>query len=182
MACFTKVYLYVKNPDEDIYKHIAKIYNELGAKNGRKMLVVSSNINDVVDVPELDENETNLIVIDDMLTEMVTKVKGQKTGQQKIRSLCMDSRKKNTSVIYVSQSYYDTEKLLRKSANYIFIKRINTDRDLKGILREYKVGIPEEEIISYYKYATQSPNDFFLIDLKTNDPHYRFRKDFSPII
>ncbi len=182
MSCFSMVYLYVKNPQEPIYEHIASIYKDLEKKSGRKMLYVSSNINDMIEPEDLDPEENNLIIMDDLLTELEVKKKGVKSGQQRIRDLYTKSRKYNGSVLYVTQSYYDTDKLIRKASNYIFIRKVNTEQDLKRILSDYKFGVPIDQLVAMYQYATKNPLDFFMIDMKTNKPELRFRKNFEAII
>ena len=74
-------------------------------------------------VDDIDPDENNLFIFDDQLTESVAK-------QKAISDLFIRGRKQNASAIYITQSYFDTQKLIRKNCDYILLKKINTKRDL----------------------------------------------------
>jgi hypothetical protein len=181
MACFTHVYLYVKDLDEPIYRFIIDQLETLGDKLNKTLVTYSSNIADVVTVEEFDKCENNLVVFDDLLLEKATKVKGQKTGPEKILDIYIRGRRQNASCIYVSQSYFDIPNLIRKNANYIFIKKVGTRSDLTRMVSEYQLSAGPQQIIDYYKASLKVDNAFFMVDLKSNNPDLKYRIGFKGI-
>lgn len=179
MKCFTKVYLYCKDIHEAIYEYIYDIYKEAGDKVSKELVIRSDNVNDVPEVEDFDDQETNLVIFDDLMME--TQHKESKEGMKKIQEIYMRARRKNVSCIFVSQSYYDIPGILRKNADYLFILRINTLQDFNRICNEYKGMKTKEELYKMYLASLKIPNSFFMIDMKSLDPIYRYRLGFTPI-
>jgi hypothetical protein len=130
------------------------------------------------EVPDLkefvsEEDEQTLIIFDDMVC--ADKKTNEKIGEWFIRS-----RKKGVSCIYISQSYYKTNKLIRQNCSYIALRGISSKRDLTAILREYGLGIDAKKLVEVYKFAVAEPFSFLLIDLDADDSN-KFRKNFTVI-
>jgi GTPase SAR1 family protein len=120
---------------------------------------------DIISVDKLDPNQQTLIVFDDFLT-----VRDQKP----IEDLFIRGRKKNISIIYLTQSFYKTPKNIRLQCNYIVLFPTKNQREINRILNEYSA--PPDK----YQTATQQPYNFFMIDLM--NPAKKYRHNFYPMM
>jgi hypothetical protein len=102
---------------------------------------------------------------------------------EKVAQLSVYGRHSNTSLMFVSQSYYYIPKLLRDQTNYIYIKKFNSIKKLKSVMSEYSGGTSytEKELIGFYNEIIKNPLDFMLFDLQTTDDKYRVRRNWTPI-
>jgi hypothetical protein len=163
---FEKIFIVTKNKDEPLY-------NYLEDKLGKDGLTIKEGITELPDVDSLDKEQNNLIVLDDLVNEP--------TKQQ--RPVCdyfIRARKKNCSIIYISQSFYAVPKLIRDNISYLIIKQVSSMKNLTMICRECSLGIDKAQLKKIYDDATKSKQDFLLIDLE-GDKDERFRKNFDEI-
>lgn len=163
---FEKIFIVTKNKDEPLY-------NFLEDKLGKDGLSIKEGITELPDLDALDKEQNNLIVLDDLVNEP--------TKQQ--RPVCdyfIRARKKNCSIIYISQSFYAVPKLIRDNISYLIIKQVSSMKNLTMICRECSLGIEKAQLKKIYDDATKSKQDFLLIDLE-GDKDERFRKNFDEI-
>ena len=123
------------------------------------------------DLDKLDKEQTNLIIMDDLVGE-----KNQKPMEQ----FFLRARKKNASMVYISQDYYSIPKMIRRNMTYLIIKQLSSMKNLTMIAREFDVGISKEALVNIYKEATKSKMDFLMMDLEA-PPEDRFRKNFNEV-
>jgi hypothetical protein len=88
------------------------------------------------------------------------------------------ARKKNCSMVYISQSYYAVPKMIRNNLTYLIIKQVSSMKNLTMIAREYDLGLDKKRLNQMYNDATADKQNFLLIDLE-GDPKQRFRKGFN---
>ena len=174
IGVFTKLYLFVKDTQEPLYKYLIETVQQLEKKSGSKMLFVSEDVSDMPELSEFDREENNLVVFDDQVSEAVNK-------QKLISELWIRGRKLNCTCVFISQSYFDTSKILRKNTDYIILKRISQKRDLKTILSENNLNdTTPEKLLEFYKEITSKDmKNFLMIDLKTTDPKLKYRENFG---
>ena len=72
-------------------------------------------------------------------------------------------------MVYLSQSYYGVPKLIRLQAQYVILKKLSSQKDLKLILSEYGFGYSLDEMEKIYEEATQKKENFLLLDLETDN-------------
>lgn len=161
---FQNIYIITKNKDEPLY-------NYLEDKLGNKGLEILEGINNAPDLDGFDKEEQTLIVMDDLVLEK---------NQKQLEQYFIRARKLNCSLIYISQSYYAVPQLIRQNLTYLVIKKLNTLNDLFRIMREYSLGVDKKELKDIYETATDTKQDFLLVDLDA-DPKNRFRKNFNEI-
>lgn len=121
-----------------------------------------------------------LFVFDDMVNER---------HQEKICDMYKRGRKlankEGASVVYLSQSWYDIPKFIRKNTSYIILKKINGKLELANVIRDCTLGdISKEQLFKMYEYCCASKEDitnFLLID-KNAPVEYLFRKNFKEIL
>ena len=163
---FEKIFIVTKNKDEPLY-------NFLEDKLGEDGLTIKEGISELPDVDSLDKTQNNLIVLDDLVNE-------PSKQQRPICDYFIRARKKNCSIIYISQSFYAVPKLIRDNISYLIIKQVSSMKNLTMICRECSLGIDKKQLKKIYDDATQSKQDFLLIDLE-GDKDERFRKNFQEI-
>lgn len=159
---FSNIFILTKNADEPLY-------NYLGDKLGNQGLEIREGIENAPVLDELNKEEQTLIVMDDLVVERNQKV---------LENYFIRARKLNCSLIYISQSYYDVPKIIRKNLNYLIIKQLSSMADLARIIREYSLGLEKEEVVAMYENATENKTDFLLVDMDA-DVNDRFRKNFN---
>jgi hypothetical protein len=163
---FEKIFVITKNKDEPLYNYLEDKLKDEG-------LSIKEGISELPDLDSLDKEQNNLIILDDLVNEP--------TKQQ--RPICdyfIRARKKNCSIIYISQSFYQVPKLIRDNISYLIIKQVSSMKNLTMIARECSLGIEKNQLKQIYDNATQSKQDFLLIDLEGNKDE-RFRKNFDEI-
>jgi len=119
----------------------------------------------------MDKEQNTLIVLDDLVNEPAKQ-------QRPIADYFIRARKKNCSLIYISQSFYQVPKLIRDNITYLIIKQVSSMKNLTMICRECSLGIDKKQLKKIYDDATASKQDFLLIDLE-GDKDERFRKNFQ---
>ena len=76
--------------------------------------------------------------------------------------------------MFLSQSYYNTPKIIRQNINYCIILKLGGSRDVNAILRERSIGIDKEKLLFMYNEATKKKFDTLIINLdKSGNERYR---------
>lgn len=125
-------------------------------------------------IPPMEEfncYEQSLIIFDDLVAT--------KNLQKQIAEYAIRGRKKGITMLYLSQSYYEVPKLIRLNMNYLVIKKLSSEKDLKLILREQNFGVSLDTIMDLYKKATANKKNWLMIDSEHDDMKYRF--NYRPI-
>ena len=83
-------------------------------------------------------------------------------------------RKKGISTMFLSQSYYNTPKIIRQNINYCIILKLGGSRDVNSLLREVSIGLTKEQLLYMYDKATKKKFDVLIINLdKSGNERYR---------
>ena len=133
--------------------------------------------NDIDELPELsefedDKDEKKLIVFDDFINIDKKKLK-------KINRYLISGRKFGFSVFLMTQNYSSIEKQIVRQIQYFIIFKINDNISLNNIIRNHNIADVDSSIIkSGCNLCTNTPPNFFMIDLKTIDLKKRFRMNF----
>lgn len=114
-----------------------------------------SSFDEFPNVDDLDENCQNLVLIDDMIT-----VK----NQSKIEEFFIRSRKKNCSIIYLTQSFYRTPKLIRDNCTDFAIFNVESKRELQEISKTVATRISYQKFVDLYKECIANDYGFIYID------------------
>jgi len=76
--------------------------------------------------------------------------------------------------MYLSQSYFNTPKIIRQNINYCVILKLGGTRDLNAILRECSIDLTKDELLYMYQQATKKKFDVLTINLdKSGNERYR---------
>jgi len=156
---FDNLFLYSKHLDQAIYKHLQEQVEG----------TYSDQQDGVVEVDKLNADEHNLIVFDDMITEKNQKV---------FTDFFLRGRHKNSSVIYVTQSYYTVPKDLRLNCNYFVLFDVHNGRELEQFQRDH-ANIDKKVFTQLYRDAVAEPYSFMVIDKQTKLQPLMYRKQFD---
>lgn len=172
---FDKIMLWAKNTDEPLYAAFIDQLREVEKKTGASILSVSNTIDDLPDVKTINKDNTTLLLVDDMVTE-------KDKALSKVAEYWIRGRKQNCSCMFLSQSYFKIPKIIRDNSYYFIFAKIAGERDLQLILKDYKLGVTDDQLVELYNKATAGgyPN-FFFVDVKTSDVDLRFRRNLKPM-
>ena len=118
-----------------------------------------------------DLNTQKLIVYDDLIS----------LNQKELAPVVdafIRGRKYNCSLLFLTQSYYKCPRTIRLQANYLFLKKLSSTRDLNMILSECSLGVNKEQLHQIYKMCTKNKFDFLLISLDDCEDTGKFRHNF----
>ena len=111
----------------------------------------------MIPVDDLDPTYKSLVVFDDCLTDK---------KQSKIEEFFVRGRKKNATIIYLSQSYYATPITIRRNCDiFIFFRLQKKDRN--RILTEIDGEFPD--------FNLKNPHDFIVLNTNTLNPNDRYK-------
>jgi len=163
-----KIYLIAKQVDQPLYRYLKDIMGE--------HLVLSDNLMDLPTLENFNPDISSLIVFDDFTAE-------DKKSLDAISKFFVKGRHRGCSVIYISQSYFDTPKLIRKNSDYVFLLKLNTKRDMSMFLREYQVSdIDIDDLMKMYnEIKRKAKENFMLFDMITNNKNLKYRMNWDGI-
>lgn len=170
---FNKIILCVKNKSEPLYEWLADTLtkDQLEIYEGAENVPDVDNY-DIVNNPN--GPEQILAIFDDLVLDK---------NQDNITQFFIRGRKISggVSCCYLTQSYYKTPKIIRLNCNYLFIKKLSSERDLSLILSEIALGVSKERLMQIYKMATDEKLNFLMVDVDAPSEK-RFRINFLKII
>jgi len=138
----------------------------------KKGLTVTTKFSDLPTFEQFgkDKEHQKLIILDDQLFGK---------HEDYINTLFKRGRKLGISTIFITQSFYDTAKFLRKQIHYLILLSIGGKRDLNAILKTYSFGdIDDQALIEIFKDATNKHLDFLKIAIRERDINKKFSKNF----
>jgi len=121
---------------------------------------------------ELDPEKQNLVIFDDFISEK---------NQHIIEDYFVGSRHWNCSCIYLSQSYYDTPKMIRKNCTHFAIYRFASDREVQELAKDHSGHLGKERFKDMYHQCVQFPYHFMFIDKVTKDQNLQYRVNFGRV-
>ena len=110
-----KIYLYAKDPYEAKYQYLIKKHEKVGLDHFKDPKSFMEYSNDMKDVYKNIENYNPgkkrkiLIVFDDMIPDMIN----NKKLNPVVTELFIRGRKLNTSIVFITQSYFKAPKYVR---------------------------------------------------------------------
>ena len=130
------------------------------------MIEIHESLEKLQALNDLKPCEQTLIIFDDFITDIK---KFPIISEYFIRG-----RKRCCSLMFLSQSYFNTPKVIRQNINYCVVLKLGGTRDVNSILRECSIGLTKEELLYMYQQATKQKFDVFIINLdKSSNERYR---------
>jgi len=160
---FEDITIITKNKDEPLYNFLVKKCPSIAIKEG---------IEHLPQLDKFDKKVNHLVCFDDLQLMK---------NQEGIMNYYIRARKKNCSVIYLAQNYYQVPKVVRCNCSYLVILKLSGARDARMILSELGLGLNREELQQIYEYATQEKFSPLVVDME-GEPATRFRKGLLEVI
>lgn len=134
---FADITVVTSNKDEPLYNWLDQEFDEIQVLEG---------MSNTPKLDDMDKKENHLVVWDDLVLNK---------NQDAVEKYYMRARKRNCSVIYLSQSYYDIPKFIRKNSNYLVILNLGgSKREQTAILNEWSTDLDQDELKAIYNDAT----------------------------
>ena len=118
---------------------------------------------------DLNACKQTLIIFDDMVTDI--------KKHPIISEYFIRGRKKGASIMFLSQSYYNTPKIIGQNINYLVVLKLGGTRDVNSILRECSVDLTKEQLLHMYQEATREKFNVMIFNLDKSG-NERYRKNF----
>ena len=103
-----------------------------------------------------DKKNKILIVFDDMIADMIHNKKPDST----VTELFIRGRKLNTSLVFITQSYFKVPKDVRRKTTHFFIAKIPNRRDLRESATNHSSDISTKDFTTIYRKFTAGPYFF----------------------
>ena len=81
-----------------------------------------------------------------------------------VTELSVRSRKRNISIVFITQSYFKEPKDTRRNSTHFFIMKIPNRRGLQQIALNHSSDIDFKNLIKIYKKCTAEPYSFLVND------------------
>lgn len=172
IGAFNRIYLFVKDPEEPLYKFLIDHFQKIEKKVKDQIVFYSNDPTEILTYEDFDPKYNNLVVFDDLINS-------KSKDLERCANLYTMGRKRNVSCLFLSQSFFKIPLIIRQNSDVVFILRVNTVRDLHRILGEYQLDATRDEIEQMYKIATKKKGDCLLIDVATTNPNLRYRHNFT---
>ena len=145
---YDEIFLYAKNLEQEKYQNLMNKMNEISKEAGYDVMTVSND--KIIPINDLDyKDNQKLVIFDDYVCEK---------NQRQIVDYFIQSRHKNCSVIYLSQSFYKTPRDLRLNCSHYCIYEFPSSRERNMI--SSKLGVDKEK----FKKTTKEPYSFLYVD------------------
>ena len=160
-----KIYLYAKGLSEPKYEFLIKKREDVGMKHlnySNAFIECSNAMDDVyenIDEYNLIRKRKILIVFDDMIADVIA----NKKFQAIIKELFIRCRKFNTSLVFITQSYFSVPKDFRLNSIHYLIMKINNRKELQNIAINHSADIDYKDFMKIYKEHTKEPFSFLTI-------------------
>jgi len=158
---YDNIYIFCKCKDEPLYRYLAD--------KSKGLIEVFENLEKLPALNDLNACKQTLIIFDDMVTDI--------KKHPIISEYFIRGRKKGASIMFLSQSFYNTPKIIRQNVNYVVILKLGGTRDINSLLREVSIGLTKEQLLEMYKEATKIKFDVMIINLEKSG-NERYRKNF----
>ena len=176
-----KIYLHAKYPYEAKYQYIINKREDVGIDHFNNPKAFIEYLNDMHDVyknfDEYDHDKENkiLIVFDDKIPDMIH----NKKLESIVTEMFIRGRKLNSSLVFITQSYFKVPKDVRLNTSHFFITKIPNKRELQQIAINHSSDINTKDFANIYRKCTAEPYSFLVNDTTlASDNPLRFRKLF----
>ena len=155
---YDDIHIFCKSKDEPLYRFLCD--------KSKGLIEIHEDLSTLKPINEYKPHEQTLLIFDDMINDL--------KSFPIISEIYTRGRKRGISTIFLSQSCYNTPKIIRQNISYCIILKLGGSRDINSILRECSIGINKDEILYMYDKATRKKFDVLIINLdKSGNERYR---------
>ena len=147
-----KIYLYEKDPYEKKYQYLINKREKVGLNHFNDPKAFMEYSNDMQDVYKNTEDYNPikkrkvLIIFADMIADMINSNKLNPVAELFIRG-----RKRNISIVFITQSYFKVPKDVRLNSTHFLIMKIPNKRELQQIALNHSSDIDFKDFMNIYK-------------------------------
>jgi hypothetical protein len=137
-----------------VYKTEESLYKYLKSELKEKILFIRG----LEHLPECqefedgsaDNTDSYLVIFDDCINDR------DKSAVKKVNDYFTFGRKKNITLCFLTQSYFQTNIFIRQQVSFVILNGIKNSGDLTRILKDYAVGdISKEQMNRMYEYCKE---------------------------
>lgn len=156
---FADISIVTRNKDEPLYNYLSGEFEQISIKEG---------MHSTPKLDDMDKKYNHLVVWDDLVLSK---------NLNSVEEYYMRARKKNCSVIFLSQSYYDIPKFIRKNSSYLVLLDLGgSKREQNAIMNEWSSDLEKEELQCIYNDAVSVPLRPLIITGGKVDRNKKYRK------
>lgn len=176
---FEEVFLFAANLQEPIWDWIVQRSKEIKKRGGPQVLWYSNRLYDLPsvtsfqDIPK-DKKTSKVIIIDDFVNASDDEMK-------RVEDWMKMGRKEMATVIFLTQSFFRTNKFVRDQVRYIWMRGLGNETDLHAVIRTFPQLVDKEVLSKIYHGAVDPWPNALCIDTRSKDPNMTFRKTYTPI-
>jgi len=176
IGAFDQICLWAKDLEEPLYKDFINKCRKVEIKLKVQIMLAITEGKDLPSVDTWNKKDNNLLICDDLITE-------DKKSLALLEPYFVRGRKKEITMFFLSQGYFDVPKLIRKNVNYVILKKIKNEMDLGRITKQYAGQATQKELTTMYRFAMKGDphTSFFMIDAETKDSNLQFRANYTGI-
>jgi len=137
---FADITIVTRNKDEPLYNYLSGEFQQIQIKEG---------MSNTPKLDDMDKEYNHLVVWDDLVLSK---------NLNNVEEYYMRARKKNCSVIFLSQSYYDIPKFVRKNSSYLVLLDLGgSRRERTSIMSEWSSELLPYQLAAIYNDAVSVP-------------------------
>ena len=159
---YDQIYIFCKSVDEPLYRFL----ND----KSKGLIEVYEDLLKLPALNDLNPSKQTLIIFDDMVLNIKT--------HPIINEYYIRGRKRGASIMFLSQSYYSSPKIIRQNINYLVVLKLGGTRDINSILRECSVDLTKDQLLKMYQDATREKFNVLIINLDKSG-NERYRRNFT---
>lgn len=158
---FASIAIITRNKQEPLYEYLNGEFEQIQVKEG---------LHNVPKLDDFDKKHNHLVCFDDLVLSK---------NLQPVEEYYMRARKKNCSVVFLSQSYYDIPKFIRKNSTYLVLLDLGgSKREKTAILNEWASDLDKDEMNAVFNDATSVKMRPLIITGGKCDRNKKYRKGF----
>lgn len=159
---FADIHICTANKDEPLYNWLTK---------ENEQITISEGILSTPKLDSMDKEENHLVIWDDLV---LTK------DLSSVEKYYIRARKLNCSVVFLSQSYYDIPKMIRKNSSYLVVLNLGgSKRETTALLNEWGTELDKDELKAIYDDCTSEHMRPLIIAGGKVDKNKKYRKGWK---
>lgn len=164
-STFSHLHIIARQPEQELYDYIKE-------KLAGFVTVYPPDAPPTLDLIKKDPTGgIQLCVIDDYSSDKYLQ-------KQVFSHFFIRGRHKNLSTLFLTHSYFGTDKMIRLNSEYLWILKANSMRDLRLILSDFTIAnLTIEKLIKAYEQATKAKGQALTIDNVRGVLRHNFEKE-----
>ena len=159
---FVDIFIITANKDEPLYNFL---------EGEHPSIIIKEGLHNLPKLDDMDKKYNHLVIFDDLVLE------------KNLKPVCnyyMRARKQNCSVCFLSQSYFDIPKMIRKNSSYLVILNLGgSKREQTAIMNEWSTDLDKDELMAVYNDATKEHMRPLIIKGGKSKKNEKYRKGFK---